>query len=108
MTKIKLEQIKTFNPVEGFRAKITHTNNQTLAFWEIDAGAALPEHSHMHEQVAIITKGELELTVNGVAHVLKEGEMYAIPSNAPHSAKALTYCEMTDVFYPVREDLQDY
>lgn len=27
-----------------------------------------------------------------------------IPSNIPHSAKALTACKVTDIFSPVRKD----
>jgi quercetin dioxygenase-like cupin family protein len=79
----------------------------TFAYWKIKANAVLPEHKHVREQVAMITNGELELTVNGTTRILHPGIIAVIPSNAVHSGKAITDCEITDVFYPVREDCRN-
>lgn len=106
MTFISLPETNTVSPFEGIHGKVIHTDHQSIAFWQIEAGTLLPEHSHVHEQIAIVTQGELELTVNGVTQVLTPGQVATIPSNVPHSAKALTYVEITDTFYPVREDLK--
>ncbi|MBN2346930.1 MAG: cupin domain-containing protein [Candidatus Aminicenantes bacterium] len=76
----------------------------TLAYWRIEAGAALPDHAHPHEQVTQVIEGEFELTMDGEARTLKPGHVAVIPGNAPHCGKALTACKITDAFYPVRED----
>ncbi|MEQ9426293.1 MAG: cupin domain-containing protein [Cyclobacteriaceae bacterium] len=88
----------------GFNGRFEHGKDLTFSFWEIAEGSDLPEHSHPQEQVSIIIKGELELTIDGEAKVVKPGMMAMIPSNAVHSGKALTACEVIDVFTPVRED----
>jgi mannose-6-phosphate isomerase-like protein (cupin superfamily) len=64
----------------------------------------LPAHSHPHEQVVNVLDGEFELVVEGTPHVLRTGDVFAIPGNAPHSGQALTSCWILDVFCPIRED----
>ena len=36
--------------------------------------------------------------------LLKNGDVIVIPSNIPHSGRALTKCILMDVFSPVREE----
>ena len=47
--------------------------------------------------------GEFEL-VEGTPHMLRTGDVFAIPGNVPHSGRALTSCWILDVFCPIRED----
>ena len=77
---------------------------QTFAYWEIEADAPLPEHSHPHEQVANLLEGEFELTIDGRTERVQAGAVAVIPPNVPHSGRALTACRILDVFSPVRED----
>jgi quercetin dioxygenase-like cupin family protein len=99
-----LDSIEAMELVPGFRAKFIHSDNMTFAYWNIEAGAELPEHSHPHEQVANPLEGEFELTVNGDSRVIRPGDVVVIPGNAAHSGKAITDCRILDVFHPVRED----
>ena len=61
----------------------------TFAWWTIDAGAEVPEHAHPHEQVVNVLEGELALTVDGTEHVLRPGDVVAIPGGVRHAARAL-------------------
>jgi quercetin dioxygenase-like cupin family protein len=90
--------------VPGYRARFLHSEKMTLAFWEIDPGAELPEHSHFHEQVSNVLEGEFELTVNGERRILTPGVAAVIPPDVPHSGKAITACRILDIFQPCRED----
>ena len=49
-------------------------------------------------------EGTFELTIDGVANVMKADSVAVIPSNAVHSGRAITACRILDAFYPVRED----
>jgi quercetin dioxygenase-like cupin family protein len=99
-----INTIKPKEIVSGFTARFIHTDNFTIAYVTIKAGAELPEHAHVHEQVTQVTEGELELTINGKTTVFKPGMVAVIAPNVKHSGKALTHCKVTDIFCPVRED----
>ena len=89
---------------DGINGALFHSDKLTVGHMIIDNGTPLLEHSHPHEQWLNLIEGELELTVGGETQVVQPGMTVYIPSNVPHSGKALTECKMIDVFYPVRED----
>ena len=104
MSFITLDEIEQREPFPGFRVRFVHSANMTLAYWEIQADAVLPEHSHPHEQVANVLDGLFELTISGDTRVLGPGSVAIIASHALHSGRAVTNCRIVDVFYPIRED----
>jgi quercetin dioxygenase-like cupin family protein len=104
---ISLNQVVSKEIIPGFFAKLVHTENISIVFWNVKAGSTFPEHSHPHEQIATIQKGRFQLTINGETKILEEGVVAIIPSNAKHSGIALTDCKLMDVFYPVREDYKE-
>lgn len=99
ISKIEQKEI-----IKGFKGRFFHTNSFTIAFWEIEEGSILPEHSHIHEQSTQVIEGKLELVIAGISTVLEPGMIANIPPNVIHSGKALANCKVTDVFSPVRED----
>ncbi len=101
-----LESLPEKELFPGFHFKFVHAENMTFSLVRIDAGSPLPEHSHPHEQVSMVQKGKLELTLDGEVHVLEPGSILQIPGNAPHSAVAITDCLVLDVFHPIREDFK--
>ena len=104
MEYFTLSDLPEREPVPGFRGRFVHTDALTLAYWDIEANAALPEHSHPHQQVVNVLEGELELVVAGTPYRLGPGQVYTIPGEMPHAARALTACRVLDVFSPARED----
>ncbi|MEK7253345.1 MAG: cupin domain-containing protein, partial [Bacteroidota bacterium] len=88
----------------GYHGRFIHSENMTLAYVDVDAGAPLAEHSHYHEQVLNLLEGNFELVLGGETLRLETGQVVVIPSNVPHSGRAITRCRILDVFQPVRED----
>ena len=72
-------------------------------------GASAPEHTHPHEQVAVVLEGALIFTVNGEECVVGTGEFIHIPSNTPHAERneGQVPAVRTDFFSPVRSDLHE-
>ena len=95
-------EIKEFFP--GLNGKLVHGKKITWAFWDVEKDAVVPEHSHHHEQIMHVLDGEFEFILNGNKKIYKNGDVVVIPSNAPHSGKAITKCKLMDVFSPVREE----
>jgi quercetin dioxygenase-like cupin family protein len=91
-------------PAPGYKGVFVHSDNLTVAYWDVEEGALMPEHSHPHEQVANVVEGKFELTLSGEPQVLDQGSAAIIPPNTPHSGKAITRCRLIDVFHPIRED----
>ena len=104
MSLINLNQVKEKEILTGLSVKFVHSENMTIAYWNFESGAFLPEHSHHHEQICSVIEGELELMVEGKTNLMKAGYVYTIPSIAIHSGKAITKCKVIDTFFPVRED----
>lgn len=76
----------------------------TFVYWTVEAGHTMPEHSHPHEQAAHVLMGEFELTVAGETKTLKPGIVAFIPPHVKHGGKAVTDCQLLDVFHPEREE----
>ncbi|MGE4267758.1 MAG: cupin domain-containing protein [Deferribacterales bacterium] len=96
----KLEK-EMFN---GAKARFVHSDNMTMSLWRFEPGSELPEHSHPHEQMTKLINGVFELTVGDEVKVLTHSDVAMIPSGVSHKGRAITQCELLDVFYPVRED----
>ncbi|CAM5773632.1 cupin [Labrys miyagiensis] len=103
-TVVDWDKLEPRTVIPGFHGRFAHSHTMTYVMWQIDAGAVLPLHSHPHEQVVHQFEGRMELTIDGVTHLVTPGMMAVIPPHAPHSALALTACRTMDVFYPLRED----
>ena len=97
-------------PAEELNPQITrraiHTPGLTIARLQILKGAVVPEHHHVHEQVATVERGALEFWFGEELVVLRDGQSVAIPSNVPHKVVALEDTVVVDVFTPSRDDWQ--
>jgi quercetin dioxygenase-like cupin family protein len=90
--------------IKGYHGRFIHTETMTMAFWEVEEGAIIPVHHHIHEQICQVLEGKFELTVDGEPSVYEPGGVVVIPSNVPHGGVAITNCKLMDMFSPVRED----
>lgn len=103
-TPIPLSQVESKEIIAGFNGRFIHSENMTFAYWTIAKDAALPEHSHHHEQVVNMLEGEFELTVDGQPHRLMPGDVVIIPGGVSHSGRAISDSRILDVFQPPRDD----
>lgn len=102
----ELGDIEEKEYLPGFFGRVLQSENMTFAYWRIEAGASLPLHHHPQEQVANMLSGTFELEIDGQKRVLQKGDIACIPGNVPHAGRAITSCEILDVFNPKRQDLK--
>ena len=76
----------------------------SLTQWTLKAGAKLPLHFHINEQITIVEKGELEVYSQGQKYILKSGEVMVFPPNVPHEFIALKNTVIYGLSTPLRED----
>ena len=101
---LNIKNIESREIFPGFHGKLIHTQQMSLAYWDVEAGSEVPEHSHVHEQLMQVLEGRFQFTLNGVSAECEAGDVIVIPPHAKHSGKALTDCKIMDIFSPVRED----
>lgn len=80
-----------------------------LTCWvKLEPGAGVPEHSHIHEQIGVITAGSLTVTAEGETRTVAVGEAYLVGSHVPHGAIAGPEgAELVETFVPAREDFRE-
>lgn len=71
-----------------------------------EAGAAVPEHAHVHEQISYVANGRMEFTVDGKTVEVAAGQNLHLPSNVPHGARSVAESTVLDMFSPPREDFR--
>lgn len=99
----KFEKGKVFNAnqmidyAEGgvVSKELVHNSAGSVTLFSFDAGQGLSEHSAPFDALLQVLDGEMELTVDGVKHVVKAGESFVIPSGARHSVNAARRFKMT-------------
>ena len=84
-------------PIEGERI--------TMAVFELQPGAVVPEHEHPAEQMGLCIVGQLTFTVGDETRTLGPGGTWNVPSGVPHRAEAgPDGAVAVEVFSPIRDD----
>ncbi|KIL39078.1 cupin [Gordoniibacillus kamchatkensis] len=90
----------------GVRRKITAVGQAIMSMVvEFEAGAEGYMHSHPHEQLTYVVRGEFDFTIGGEVRRVREGDSVYIPGGAKHGVKALAAGALFDTFTPLRDDL---
>ncbi|SEL14629.1 Cupin domain-containing protein [Maribacter orientalis] len=101
---LNLSNIPSKEIMPGYFGKLVHSENMSIAIWEVKKDAKVPEHAHMNEQIMHVMEGDFEFTLDGETKVYHSGDIVIIAPHLKHSGKALTDCKLLDVFSPTREE----
>jgi len=101
---MNLSEIPSKEIMPGYHGKMVHAEQMSWVFWDVEVGAEVPEHHHAHEQIMHVVEGNFEFTLDGNTKTYQPGDIVVIPSNTPHSGKAITPCKLMDIFSPVRTE----
>jgi len=66
----------------------------SVTLFSFDVGEGLSEHSAPFDALVYVFDGEAEITISGVKHVVKKGQIIIMPANDPHGLKALMKFKM--------------
>jgi len=66
----------------------------TVTAFAFDQGEGLSEHTAPFDALVIVTDGESEISISGVSHRVRAGELLKLPAGEPHALKAVTRFKM--------------
>ena len=100
-----LRGLSPFRIWDGVHARAVEGQSVSFAVVELDPGATVPEHHHVHEQLGMVLRGSVRFRVGDEVEELGPGGTWRIGSDLPHEVTAGPYgAEVLDVFAPARED----
>jgi len=104
MAVVDVDNLKVIERLPGWRGRYFHTANLTFAHYDFSEGSSIHEHHHHEEEVYEVIEGEVEVTIDGVAHIAKPGLVAIVPSNVRHSVRAKTDGRLIVIDHPARPD----
>ncbi len=88
------DKIKTLPLYDGrFDAYKLAAAGCEVLFASYPAGTTIPPHAHDTDNHGVITRGALQLTVDGVTTTYGAGDWYQVPAGVVHAAE---FAEETD------------
>jgi len=104
MPFVDTSSLRAIERLPGWHGRYFHSSHMTFAHYDFVRGSTIHEHHHPEEEVYEVIEGELELTIDGVAKVVRRGLVGIVPANTRHSVKALTDGQAIIVDSPVRPE----
>jgi quercetin dioxygenase-like cupin family protein len=104
MPFVDTSSLRVIERLPGWNGRYFHSANMTFAHYDFTRGSSIHEHFHAEEEVYEVIEGELEVTIDGLAQIARAGLVAIVPSNFPHSVKALTDGRVIIVDHPARPD----
>ncbi len=69
--------------------ELIHTSTGSVTLFAFAKKQGLSEHTTPYDAFVMITDGQAEITVSGVKHEIKAGDLLLMPTNSPHALKAI-------------------
>lgn len=79
------EQLTLKSDVVGAKMWGVALDNTQLTYFEVEPNCTFAMHTHTSEQITMVLAGELFFELEDKTVCVKEGEVIAIPYNAPHA-----------------------
>jgi quercetin dioxygenase-like cupin family protein len=86
------------------RKIMSYTDELMLVKVAFKQGGIGAIHQHAHLQISYVASGAFEITIGDESKILRDGDVYFVPSNILHGAVCLENGVLIDVFNPMRED----
>ena len=81
-------EIRALPAFDGpFEARRLAAEGCEVLFATYPAGTVIDPHQHETDNVGVITRGELRLTIDGIETLYRAGEWYHVPARVEHSAR---------------------
>jgi quercetin dioxygenase-like cupin family protein len=93
------------SPLGGILHKTLAYGDKTLMTeFRLEKGAALPRHSHPHEQTGYLVSGKIRLHIAEQSYDCGPGDSWCVAGYVEHGADILEDAVAIEVFSPVRQE----
>ncbi len=69
--------------------QLIHKSTGNVTLFAFAAGQGLSEHTSPFDALVMIIDGRAEVTVAGIKHEMKAGDVLLLPANDPHALQAI-------------------
>ena len=73
MPIVDTSSLPVIERLPGWQGRYFHSQNMTFAHYDFTRGASIHEHFHPQEEVWEVLEGELEVTIDGVPQIARNG-----------------------------------
>lgn len=102
---IETRSLAEIEPKAGWHGRFFHSEHMTFAYYTIDAGASLPPHAHLNEEVWHVIEGVIDLTLDEETRSVRSGDALVVPAGVLHAAHANQPCKVIVVDHPARHEV---
>ncbi|HXN21910.1 MAG TPA: cupin domain-containing protein [Candidatus Dormibacteraeota bacterium] len=102
MPFVDTSNLRVIERLPGWHGRYFQSPGMTFAHYDFVRGSSIHEHAHPQEEVYEVIEGQLEVTIDGVTQIARAGMVAIVPSNVPHSVKALTDGRAINIDHPLR------
>ncbi|MFN3849971.1 MAG: cupin domain-containing protein [Spirosomataceae bacterium] len=89
----------------GVRRKVMfYDETMMIVKFEFKKDAVGALHSHPHLQISYVASGVFEFNLGGEKKIIRQGDIYNVPSGIEHGIICLEDGILVDVFNPIRQD----
>jgi quercetin dioxygenase-like cupin family protein len=100
-----LSTVRPYRIWDGAVARAVRGERITFAVVDLEPNLVVPAHQHPNEQVGIVLRGFVTMTIAGHSRRLGAGDTYVIPGDVRHGAETGPEgASVIDVFNPTRDD----
>jgi quercetin dioxygenase-like cupin family protein len=90
---------------EGVKRKImTYDASLMMVKVAFETGGVGAVHQHIHTQMSYVESGTFAITIADETRIIRQGDVFYVPSNVWHGAVCREAGMLVDVFTPMRED----
>jgi quercetin dioxygenase-like cupin family protein len=105
---VSLSDTPSFPLAPGATARALFGERSMLNLVELEPGATVAIHSHPHEQLGLILRGSMTMTIDDEPREIRVDDAYLVPPGVPHGGTGGPDGALVlDVFAPVREDYRE-
>jgi quercetin dioxygenase-like cupin family protein len=90
---------------EGIERQTVYGDKLMVCRLRIAPHVVTAPHTHPHEQITIVERGQVRYVVAGIERIVSAGDVLHFPPHVEHGATMLDEeVVLVDIFTPVRED----